>query len=247
MMTPEILHVARAEIEAGAAPVTVSQIAKKVAKAAKLSRKEALLKNLPRELAAALRLESGIHEWPAYRKSPQFSRRSLADVVEEAVLQALAARPLTESQAGDTVKAHRVSVARIRKELKLVLPRMAATGKVFRYAVNRQAILYFSRQWMASQAGAEGRGDELPALIARVIERLQSGPGNYVRVDRLRAAPEVRAVVDRAVIRLAEAGELILDPYEGPRPVPADEEWAYIEDQRGNLFLGVALPRRQEA
>jgi hypothetical protein len=75
------------------------------------------------------------------------------------------------------------------------------------------------------------------------VQRLQPGAGNYVRVDRLRSAPEVRAALDRAVIHLADMRALVLARYDGPRPVPDDEKWGYVEDDRGELFIGVALPR----
>lgn len=87
----------------------------------------------------------------------------------------------------------------------------------------------------------------LASAIPAVVERLQSGLGNYVRVDHLRKAPEVRADLDRAVIQLARAGKLVLGRYEGPRPVPEDEEWAYIPGEGRDLFISVALPRDTEA
>jgi hypothetical protein len=40
---------------------------------------------------------------------------------------------------------------------------------------------------------------------------------------------------------------LVLAKYDGPRPVPDDQKWIYVEDQRGELFIGVAISRASEA
>jgi hypothetical protein len=53
----------------------------------------------------------------------------------------------------------------------------------------------------------------------------------------------VRAAFDTAVIHLADKRQLVLARYDGPRPVPDEEKWEYVEDDRGELFIGVALPR----
>ena len=114
---------------------------------------------------------------------------------------------------------------------------------------------------MARHAQAEGGEGSLRAVIPEVIARMQSGPGNYVRVDHLRMAPEIQAIFDKAAIELARAGKLVLGRYDGPRPIPEEDYHAYIhhripENVRGlgphserdeeDLFIGVALPRNQE-
>jgi hypothetical protein len=49
------------------------------------------------------------------------------------------------------------------------------------------------------------------------------------------------------VIHLADTRQLVLARYDGPRPVPDEEKWNYVEDDKGELFIGVALPRIEKA
>jgi hypothetical protein len=62
-------------------------------------------------------------------------------------------------------------------------------------------------------------------------------------VDQLRLAPEIRTIFDKAVIELADRREVVLAHFDGPYPVSADQKWNYVEDDKGELFIGVALPR----
>jgi hypothetical protein len=66
-----------------------------------------------------------------------------------------------------------------------------------------------------------------------------------VRIDHLRNAPELLNPVDRAAIDLAEKGRLVLARYDGPRPVADEDKWRYIEDEQGDLFIGLAIRRVQ--
>jgi hypothetical protein len=244
-MTGELLEAAKLAVQRSPGPMTVSQIGAAVQRQTKVKGKD----RLPAEIRASLPGIAGIYVWPKFRNSPLFCSRPLALCVEQALLRALDEEPLSVIKAGSAVKKalRYVSEKHILKEIRVLLPRQTASGAIVRLATGRQSAIYLSRNWMARQARADGGESALASIIPAAIARLQSGPGNYVRVDHLRLAPEIRAVLDKEVIRLADAGKLVLGRYDGPLPVPADYEWTYIEDERGDLFAGVALPRDSEA
>jgi hypothetical protein len=221
--------------------MTVSQIITAVKGQMKVPNKD----RFSAEIKESLPENAGIYAWPKFGGSAVFCSRPLAACVEEALLKALDEAPLTETKAVIAVKKalRKVPEKYIVKEIKVLLPRQTVSGAVLRLAAGRQPGIYLSRNWMAEQARVDAGEELLAAAIQRVVASLESGPGNYVRVDQLRMAPEIRAFVDKAVLKLARAGKIVLGRYEGPRPVPVDEEWVYVHGEQGELFIGVALPR----
>jgi hypothetical protein len=203
------------------------------------------------EVAEAL-ADSGVSEWPRYRGSRIFWHRSFRNSVEDAFVKALDSEPLTVSKAAGPVSKllQRVSASRALPELKAVAPQLAAAGRILQVAVNRQSVIYLSFDYLRSLIPARGR-EPSPAdsvfadSILGVMERLQSGPGNYVRIDRLRNTPEFRRPLDDAAIALTEEGRLVLARYDGPQPVADEDKWNYIEDKQGELFIALAIRRSE--
>ncbi len=238
-MTNEMFEAAKAVIQRSTGPMTAKQVRDAVGGRGN---------TFSADLRKGLQGHAQISVWKC-GNSYAFASRPSGAYVEEAFLRAIEERPLTIAKAAKVVEVPYVSEERFRKEVKAVLSRPVVTDKLFQFPASRQSVIYFSRVWMAKQGGAGTVDEENPlaSVIRAVVERLQSGPGNYVRVDHLRRAPELRAELDKAVIRLARAGKLVLGRYEGPRPVPEDEEWAYIPGEGRDLFISVALPRDEGA
>ena len=243
-MTSELLEGARCAVQRSVGPITISQIMSAVKREMKVPNQT----RFAAEIKESLPRLAGMYVWPKFGSTAPFCSRSLAACAEEALLQALDEEPLTATNAASAVKKalRYVSEKQILKEIKVLLPRLTTSGVLVRLAVG-QLGSYLSPRWMANRARADGSDSPLASLIPQVIARLQSGPGNYVRVDHLRMAPEIRAVLDKEVIQLADTGKLVLGRYDGPLPVPEEYEWSYIEDERGDLFAGIALPRNLEA
>ncbi|MGB8259668.1 MAG: hypothetical protein WCE75_04930 [Terracidiphilus sp.] len=240
-MTNELLQAAVAAVRRSSGPMTVSQIRTAVSRELKVPNKD----RFAAEIRSGLPGTDGISVWPEFGRSPVFCSRPLAACAEEALLRALEQEPLTAAKAGAAVKKalRYVSETRILKEVKVLLGRMTASGAVIRLAAGRQSGMYLARTWMAKQARMDGGELFLRRAIPLAVARIQSGPGNYVRVDQLRAAPEIRAIFDQAVIELADRRELVLAHFDGPYPVPEERKQVYVEDGKGELFVGVALPR----
>jgi hypothetical protein len=186
-----------------------------------------------------------IHEWPKYRNTRIFWNRPLRSAVDEAFIAVLDSAPLTVPKAAKPVSKllQRASESSVLSELKLVAPRLAATHRIMHVAVNRQSVVYLSFAYVGRLLPGRGPETSIETTVVEAVKRLQSGPGNFVRIDHLRNAPELRGILDATVIRLAEKGELVLGRYDGPRPVPEEDKWNYVEDERAELFIGAAVPR----
>jgi len=225
--------------------MTVSQIMAAVKREMKLSNKD----RFSAEIRESLPGNAGIYIWPNFRGSALFCSRPLAACVEEALLKALDEEPLTVTKAVSAVKRalRKVSEIHIVKEIKVRLLQQTMSGTIVRLATGRQSAVYLSRNWMAKQERVNADGGAFRKAIPEAVARLQSGPGNYVRLDQLRMAQEIRTIFDKAVIELADRRKLVLAHFDGPYPVPEDQKWIYVEDDRGELFIGVALPRNSEA
>jgi hypothetical protein len=187
----------------------------------------------------------GIYAWPKYGASQVYCSRPLRSCVEEALLVALEREPQTIPKAAKAVrKALRfVGEKRASGEVRAAGRDLATSKQLLVFAATRQSPIFVSWAWLKAQAPGELSPGTLERALPAVVQRLQPGAGNYVRADRLRNAAEVRAVFDKAVIHLADNRQLVLARYDGPRPVPDEEKWEYVEDDRGELFIGVALPR----
>jgi hypothetical protein len=174
--------------------------------------------------------------------------------VAEALLSALDQGPLTATKGAKAVrKALRlISEKRALVEVRAAGRDMAASKQLLLFPATRQSPVFVSWAWLKAQAPLDlsapsgPPADTLEMTLPGIVQRLQPGVGNYVRVDRLRNAPEVRAVLDKAVVRLADARQLVLARYDGPRLAAEDEKWNYVEDGNGELFIGVALPRTEK-
>jgi hypothetical protein len=224
--------------------MTASQIQAAVAGRANAAAAKRFASEL-KKLVAEQPAPPGIYAWPKYGASQVYCSRPLRPCVEEALLRALEREPLTIPNGAKAVrKALRfVGEKRALAEVRAAGRDLAATKQLLVFAATRQSPIFVSWAWLKAQAPGELSSETLERALPAVVQRLQPGAANYVRVDRLRNAAEVRAAFDKAVINLADKRQLVLARYDGPRPVPDDEKWGYVEDDRGELFIGVALPR----
>jgi hypothetical protein len=245
-MTFEAIQAIGAVLQHAQGPLTVSQVQAAVVgrtNAAGAKRFAGELRKLLVEQPAL----PGIHAWPKYGVSQVYCSRPLRSCVEEALLRAVEREPLTVPKGAKAVrKALRlISDTRALTEVRAVGRDLAATKQLLLFAATRQSPIFVSWIWLKAQAPADSPPGTLESVLPGVVQRLQPGAGNFVRVDRLRNAPEVRAVLDKAVIRLADTRQLVLARYDGPRPVPDQGKCDYVEDESGELFIGVALPRME--
>ncbi len=183
--------------------------------------------------------------WPDYGKSKVFGNQPLANAVSDALVKALDAGPLTAAQAAAPVSKllQRVSQGRALAELKPVARQLVEAKRILFVAPNKQTVVYFSFPYLQRLLPARATAPSIQEAILSAIENLQSETGNYVRIDHLRNAPEFRKPLDAAALALARAGKVVLGRYDGPRPVPEENKSSYIEDERGELYIGIALPR----
>jgi hypothetical protein len=193
---------------------------------------------------------AAIYEWPSYRKSQIFSNRTLRSAVEDAFVAVLDGAPLTIAKAAKPVSQAlgRVSEDSVLADLRGVAPKLAGARKIVQVPVNRQSVVYMSISYLARLARlvpAKSAAATIDQLIVAAVKGLESGPGNFVRVDELRKSRELRHFIDAAIISLADQGKLIMGHYGGPRPESDDEKSCYLEDPKGQLIIGVALPRNE--
>jgi hypothetical protein len=201
------------------------------------------------KLVEALKQLAGraiIHEWPSYRRSQIFANRPLRSAIEDAFVAALDQAPLTIARAAKSVSQvlGRVSQDSVLAELRGVAPKLAAARKIVQVPVNRQSVVYMSIPYLERFVPAKSAGD-MEQWILAAVTRLQSGPGNFVKIDELRKSREFRHFTDAAILSLADQGKLILGHYGGPRPESDDEKSSYLEDPKGQVFIGVAIPRHE--
>jgi hypothetical protein len=229
------------KIRAASKPMSLSEIS-----AACLGRKTPNA-----EIIEALRHlieRKAIHEWPTYRKSRLFSGRPLRNFVEDAFVAVLDAAPLTVSKAAKPVSqaVTHISEANTLAELRAAAPKLAAAQRIVQVPISRQLVVYISPSYLGRLAPTKPNpqaSNTLDNLIVAAVKDLESGPGNFVAVDELRRSRAINNLVDATVISLADEGRLILGRYGGPRPDGAVEKSRYLEDQSGQLFIGIALPR----
>jgi hypothetical protein len=188
---------------------------------------------------------AAIHEWPSYRRSQIFSNRPLRSAVEDAFAAVLDRAPLTIAKAAKPVSQTlgRVSEDSVLAELRGVAPKLAGARQIMQVPVNRQSVVYMSTSYLARLVPAKSVADTIEQFIVVAVKRLESGPGNFVRVDELRNSRELRNFLDAAIISLADQGKLILGDYGGPRPENDEEKSRYLQDSKGQLFIAVAIPR----
>ena len=237
VMNPELRDACTTAIQQADEPMTVAKIATAVLGRDKPSAN--LTKALDDLSASAL-----IHEWPTYRSTRNFWNRPFRSALEDAFIAALDEGPLTVPKAAKPVSKllRRVSEITSLSELRGVAPRLAVENRIAQVAVNRQSIIYFSYGYLGRLMPERASATSIEGMVLETVKRLQSGPGDLVRIDHLRNTPELRGVLDNAAIQLSNHGTLILTRYGGARPVPDEEKWKYIEDNQGNLFIGIALP-----
>jgi hypothetical protein len=202
------------------------------------------------KLTEALKQLAGravIHEWPSYRRSQIFGSRPLRSAVEDAFVAVLNEAPLTIAKAAKPVSQAlgRVSEDSVLAELRGVAPKLAVARKIVQVPVNRQSVVYVSITYLSRLVPVKSVADTIEQLLLAAVRGLQSGPGNFVKVDDLRKSRELRNFIDAAIISLADQGKLIMGHYGGPRPESDDEKSCYLEDPKGQLIIGVALPRNE--
>jgi len=170
----------------------------------------------------------------------------LRSAVEDAFVAVLDEAPLTIAKAAKPASQvlRRVSEDSVLAELRGVAPKLVAARKIVQVPVNRQSVVYMSIPYLERLVPAKSAADT-EQLILAAVRGLQSGPGNFVKVDELRKSREWRHFIDAAIISLADKGKLILGHYGGPRPESDEEKSRYLEDPKGQLFIGVAIPRNE--
>lgn len=245
-MTDSILEACAGRVRAADKPLSVRQIREGLERAVRFPQRRAAE---VRDLLEQRARNGEIHLWPgAGAGGPRFWGRGVNECLRELLLEALAERPLPLNPLLDAVqpRMQRLSRARVKAAAGAVLPLLAAEGLVRIEAVGRRP-LYLSRDWAAKFARTEQAGGVreggLEAGILSAVSELEPGAGNYVPVYRLRNADAVRVLFDRAVIALADAGQIVLSDYDGPRPVPRERVLDYVEDEQGRLYVAVARPR----
>ncbi len=239
-MASELSNACLAAIENASKPMSVTEIG---AACLGRSRSHAKLVKALKQLAG----QAVIYEWPSYRRSQIFYNRPLRSAVEDAFVAALDEAPLTIPKAAKPVSQAlgRVSEDTVLAELRKVAPKLAAARKIIQVPVNRQSVVYMSISYLGRLVPAKSAADIMEQLIVAAIRGLQTGPGNFVRVDELRKSRELRQFVDAAIISLADQRKLILGHYGGPRPESDEEKARYLEDAERQLYIGVAIPRNE--
>lgn len=226
---PGAIDACIALLKQSAAPLTVSEIAGSCGK----KKNPKFNKQLAHELTR-ISADSGIYEWPKRGSSRIFCSRPLREQVEAAFMNALAEEPLTAAKAAKRVSKAlpRISEKTALKEIKSLAPLLISAQRILAFPVNRQSAPYFSFAWLErlvlSRSPEPQLSDFMAAAILEGVRQLQSGAGNYVRVDHLRNTPLVRRIFDKAAIDSADAGKLVLARYDGPRPVPDDAKANYV-------------------
>ncbi len=237
-MNQEIVDACVARIREADKPLALAAIRKLLPKPLKVTPKQ--------EPELALALDAApVVKWAAAGKGkPRYWHRTLRECATTALMDALLKKPITLALALKDLKPKLFGASKpvAEVELKALLYELQAAGKVHQEVLDRK-VWYFSPQWAAAFAGQKTR---LGEAIVSSVQALESGPGNYVAVYKLRTAAAVNAQFDEAAIALADAGELILSAYDGPRPVPAEKAHEFVQDSQGLLYVGLARPRREE-
>jgi len=239
-MESELSSACLTAIQAASKPMSLSEIS---AACLGRSKPNAKLVEALKQLADL----AAIHEWPSYRRSQIFSNRPLRSAVEDAFVAVLDGAPLTIAKAAKPVSRAlgRVSEASVLAELRGVAPKLARARKIVQVPVNRQSVVYMSVSYLGRLGPAKSAANTIEQLIIAAVKGVESGPGNFVRVDELRKSRALRNFVDTAIISLADQGKLILGHYGGPRPDNDEEKSRYLEDSKGQLFIAVAIPRNE--
>lgn len=235
VVNPEIIALCLSLISQAEKPIGVRELRKRLDRPRRFPLSQA--PDLERLLLE--RVRSGeIHEWPPdSRGRARFWNRDLQQCLRNAIDEALLEKPCTLPQAVAKAKPRLpgVAAASVKSEVARLLQSLHGRGILHCEVFGRQA-QYFSREWARNISGGECLER---AILAAVID-LEPGAGNYVAVYKLRMAPPLQAEFDRALIALADRGQLILADYDGPRPVPAERAADFAEDSEGRLYVGAA-------
>jgi hypothetical protein len=191
-----------------------------------------------------------VYEWPSYRTSRIFSGRPLRSAVEDAFVALLDDAPLTVSKAAKPVSQFigRVSEEKVLAELRTAAPKVAAAHRIVQVPISRQSVVYMSPSYLGRLVPTKpthGPTETLDQLIVAAIKKLESGPGNFVSVQELRSSRALHDAMDATIISLADQGRLMLGHYGGPRPESDEEKSRYLEDKKGQLVIGIAIPRKE--
>jgi hypothetical protein len=107
------------------------------------------------------------------------------------------------------------------------------------------------------ELGSAGQGSAAPrvdpeeaddaAVLAAVRElAAREPPGALLKIRALRAAQRLdKGRFDRAVLRLAEAGKVILHHHDFAASLPPAERAELVQDDHGIDYVGIALKRGQ--
>lgn len=90
-----------------------------------------------------------------------------------------------------------------------------------------------------------GREDEQSVFSAIVELTAQEGSGALLSIRRLRAMRRLgKERFDRAMLRLAAAGRIMLHHHDFPHSLPPEEQSDLVQDDRGVYYVGAALRRQ---
>ena len=134
-------------------------------------------------------------------------------------------------------KAIALPLGKVKPEVKALLPELLKSGRVQEIVAAKRA-WYFAPKVVTSDPALAG----LKIAILKSVRALEPEVGSFAAVYQLRTAPAINAVLDNAVVELADSGELLLAEYGGPMPVPVSEEHEFVLDLRGCMYIGVAPP-----
>lgn len=134
-------------------------------------------------------------------------------------------------------------LAKATKEIKAVLSKLAPHG------VSLSSVYLALGRSLGIEGAAPAiedkpEGDEGEVLAAVRALAAREPPGALLSVRAVRAMrPLEKARFDRAVLRLSEAGKVVLHHHDFPASLPAAERAELVEDSRGTHYIGIA-PRR---
>ena len=229
------------------APLNVSNILKLLAEPDKVHKKS--IPEIGSRLEAA-----GAHKWPPQRgAASRYWHHTVAGHISAVLVENLDRQPLTLALAAGLIKASILSKDRAVVEVKTQLLLLEEL-QVRQQVLADKKIWYFSKAWAQRLADASPVSSNVSSTlsspsfkdaIVRSIEALESGPGNYVPVYKLRLASGANAHFDRQIVELADENRLVMTAYNGPRPVPEEQAHDYVQDEQGRLYIGIARPRKE--
>ena len=230
-------------VRRSAAPVTVAEVRRALrgTSFAFAARRDPEVQEI---LVRAAR-EGRLQLWPAAsrRRQPRFAATAFAGLVAESLAEVLAEAPATPAECVRRVRKRlsRERGSHVEEEVRRQLRLLPAGGELLAIKAGRSTVI-LSRRWMARQAEP---AEPLEGIVEAAVREIESAPGNYVMVSKLRGAAVLQDAVDVTILRLASAGRLVLAGYDGPWPIPGERQADVILDGPTRAYVAVARPREE--